>query len=40
MKFGDTIVRNLLAEDIETTLEEGHGHPKRDEEDEERGKKK
>ena len=26
MKFGDTIVRNLLAEDIETTLEEGHGH--------------
>ena len=40
MKFGGTIVRNLLAEDIETTLEEGHGHPKRDEDDEERGRKK
>ena len=40
MKFGDTIVRNLLAEDIETTLEEGHRHPKKDDDDEERGKKK
>tara|TARA_R100000008_G_C3495811_1_gene121064 strand:+ start:222 stop:464 length:243 start_codon:yes stop_codon:yes gene_type:complete len=40
MKFGDTIVRNLVAEDIESTVEEGHGHmPKRDH-DEERGKKK
>jgi len=40
MKFGNTIVRNLLAEDIESTLEEGHNHPKRDDDDEERGKKK
>jgi len=40
MKFGNTIVRNLLAEDIEPTLEEGHGHKMKDDDDPERGKKK
>jgi hypothetical protein len=44
MKFGNTIVRNLLAEDIENALIEGHGddssHGKRDEEDPKRDKKK
>lgn len=40
MKFGNTIVRNLLAEDIESTLEEGHKHPKRGDDDKKRGKKK
>lgn len=40
MKFGNTIVRNLLAEDIESTLEERHEHPKRDDDDKKRGKKK
>jgi len=40
MKFGDTIVRNLLAEDIEPMLEEEHSHSKRDDDDEERGTKK
>tara|TARA_R100000008_G_scaffold83823_1_gene69778 strand:- start:2753 stop:2995 length:243 start_codon:yes stop_codon:yes gene_type:complete len=40
MKFGNTVVRNLLAEDVEAVVEEGHGHsPKRDD-DEERGKSK
>ena len=40
MKFGATIVRYLVAKDIESTVEEGHGHmPKRDD-DKERGKKK
>jgi len=38
MKFGDTIIRNLLAEDIEPTIQEGHKHPKRDDDDPERGK--
>ena len=33
MKFGNTIVRNLMSEDIEPTLEEGHGHAKRDDDD-------
>ena len=27
MKFGNTIIRNLLAEDIAATIEEGHEHP-------------
>jgi len=40
MKFGDTIVRNLVAKDIESTVEEGHGHTPKREDDEERGKKK
>lgn len=40
MKFGNTVVRNLLAEDVEAKLEEYHGHkPKRDD-DEERGESK
>lgn len=38
MKFGNTVVRNLLAEDIEATIEESHGHPKRDDKDPKRGK--
>ena len=33
MKFGNTIVRNLLTEDIEPTLEEAHTHAKRDDDD-------
>ena len=36
MKYGNTIVRNLLSEDIEPTIEEGHEHPKRDDDDKER----
>jgi len=39
MQFGDTIVRNILAEDVEATLEEGHEHPKRDDDDKDRKKK-
>ena len=39
MKFGDMVVRNLLAEDVEPTIEEGHGHPKRDEDDPKRANK-
>ena len=40
MKFGNTIVRNLLSEDIDPTIEEGHAHPNRDDDDPKRGKKK
>ena len=40
MKFGDTIVRNLLAEDIEPVVIKEHAHTKRDDNDPERGKKK
>jgi len=44
MKFGSTIIRNLLAEDIDNALVEGHGdetkHGKRDDDDPKRGKKK
>ena len=40
MKFGNTIVRNLLAEDIEPTIEETHHHPAKKDADEGRGKKK
>lgn len=40
MKFGDTIIRNLLSEDIEATVQEGHGHPPKRDDDEERSKKK
>ena len=36
MKFGDTIVRNLLSEDIEPVLVEEHKHAKRDDDDLER----
>ena len=38
MKFGNTIVRNLLAEDIEATIEEGHGHPAKRDDDKDRAK--
>tara|TARA_R110000824_G_scaffold1178_1_gene6308 strand:+ start:799 stop:1047 length:249 start_codon:yes stop_codon:yes gene_type:complete len=38
MKFGDTIVRSLLAEDIEPTIVLEHKHAKRDDDDEDRGK--
>ena len=38
MKFGDTIVRNLLAEDIEPTIEEGHGHSAKRDDDKDRAK--
>lgn len=40
MQFGNTIVRNLLAEDIESVLESDHGHSKRDDNDPKRGNKK
>ena len=40
MKFGNTIIRNLLSEDIEATVQEGHGHPPKRNDDEERSKKK
>ena len=40
MKFGNTVVRNLLAEDIEATIEESHGHPPKKDDDSERGSKK
>tara|TARA_R110000824_G_scaffold167114_1_gene343902 strand:- start:297 stop:527 length:231 start_codon:yes stop_codon:yes gene_type:complete len=38
MKFGNTIIRNLLTEDIEPELVEGHGHPARREDDKDRAK--
>ena len=38
MRFGNTVIRNLLAEDIEPTLEESHEHSKRDDDDPKRGK--
>ena len=38
MKFGDTIVRNLLAEDIEATIEEGHEHSAKRDDDKGRAK--
>jgi len=38
MKFGNTVVRNLLAEDIEATIEESHGHSPKNDDDPERGK--
>jgi len=40
MKFGNTVVRNLLAEDIEPTIEEGHGHSPKKDDDPKRGKQK
>ena len=40
MKFGNTVVRNLLAEDIEATIEESHDHPPKKDDDSERGSKK
>ena len=38
MKFGDTIVRNLLSEDIEATIEGGHRHPAKRDDDKDRTK--
>tara|TARA_R100000234_G_C4854676_1_gene116665 strand:+ start:183 stop:422 length:240 start_codon:yes stop_codon:yes gene_type:complete len=39
MKFGDTVIRNLTESDIESTIEEVHGHsPKRDDDDERKKK--
>jgi|TARA_R100000008_G_C3537095_1_gene142659 hypothetical protein len=38
MKFGNTIVRNLLAEDIEPVVLQEHEHNKRDDDDPSRGK--
>jgi len=40
MKFGDTIVRNILAEDVEAVVVQEHKHFKRDDDDPERKKKK
>ena len=38
MKFGNTIVRNLLAEDVEPVVAERHEHPAKRDDDEERSK--
>jgi hypothetical protein len=41
MKFGNTVVRNLLAEDIKPIIVKEHNnHGKRDDSDPERGSKK
>ena len=40
MRFGNTVIRNLLAEDIEPTLEETHKHDDQPEDDPKRGSKK
>jgi len=39
MKFGDVIVRNILAEDIEPHIVQEHSHAKRDDKDPKRTKK-
>ena len=36
MKFGNTIIRNLLAEDVNPILVKEHKHAKRDDDDSER----
>ena len=36
MKFGDTIIRNLLTEDVEPEIVEGHEHSARREDDKDR----
>ena len=36
MKFGNTIIRNLLAEDVNPVLVKEHKHTKRDDDDPER----
>ena len=36
MKFGDTIIRNLLTEDVEPEIVEGPGHSARREDDKDR----
>jgi hypothetical protein len=40
MKFGNTIIRNLLSEDIESTIEEGHHHPPKRDDDKKRGSRR
>jgi len=40
IRFGDTIVRNLLAEDVEPVVVKEHKHNKRDDDDPKRVKKK
>ena len=40
VKFGNTVVRNLLAEDVIPVIIEEHKHFKRDDDDPERGTKK
>ncbi len=40
MKFGTTIVRNLLAEDVEPVFIKEHKHVKQDDDDPKRSKKK
>ena len=40
MKFGDTIVRNLLAEDIEPVVLEEHSHAMQRDDDPKRPKRK
>jgi len=40
MKFGNTIIRNLLAEDIESIEEKEHSHPAKREDDKDRGTSK
>ena len=38
MKFGDTIVRNLLAEDVKPIIEGDHEHPAKRDDDKDRAK--
>ena len=40
MKFGNTVVRNLLAEDIEAIVEADHKHDVQDKDDPKRGSKR
>ena len=40
VKFGNTVVRNLLAEDVTPVVTEAHMHGNRDDDDPERGNKK
>ena len=40
VKFGNTVVCNLLAEDVTPVVTEAHKHFKRDDDDPERGNKK
>jgi len=40
VKFGNTVVRNLLAEDVIPVIIEEHKHFNRDDDDPERGTKK
>jgi hypothetical protein len=40
IKFGNTIIRNLLAEDVAPVVMTEHKHTKRDDDDPKRGNKK